>query len=287
MKSMTGFASYKIESDFIKASLSIKSVNSRFLDLTIQLPAYLAAIEQKFRAFISDKIARGKIDLNVRVYSTKLPSEVIIDSSSAKAISDALKQLNRIVGIKGQLTLSHLLGFDGIITYERSIDSDALWEKFLPALEICVVNLNKERIREGLETRKDFESKLLILETNIEKIDKLSLEVEQKLKQNIRNKFEEVLGNILDENRIMTELASLLVKYSINEELVRLRSHITAFRLTMDEEVCGKKLDFICQEIHRETNTLGSKSADSVISMAVINMKDAIENIREQVRNIE
>lgn len=287
MISMTGYGAYRLDSEFVKANLSLKSVNSRFFDLSIQMPAYLAPIEQNFREKISASVFRGKLDLHIKLLSLNMASDVIIDSNSAKAISASLKKLCKELEMDDSIYLNHLLGFEGIISYERNIDTEALWKAFLPALEHCIADLNKGREREGQETRRDLEEKLSILESNLGKIELMAPEQENRFKAMIKSRFEEVLGTIVEENRMLTELAALLVKYSINEEIVRLRSHIEAFRLSMDEKHCGKKLDFICQEINRETNTIGSKSTDSEISRSVIKMKDAVENMREQIRNIE
>jgi len=126
-----------------------------------------------------------------------------------------------------------------------------------------------------------------LLETALDTIASAVPDMESSLRTTLRSRFEEVMGDLVDENRILAELASYLAKHTINEEVVRLRSHIAAFRSTMDEPLCGKKLDFICQEMNREANTIGSKSADARVSGAVITMKDAVENIREQARNVE
>jgi len=145
------------------------------------------------------------------------------------------------------------------------------------------LNANGKVLLPGL----DLEQKLGSLESALDTIELAVPDMESSLRTMLRSRFEEVMGDLVDESRILAELASYLAKHTINEEIVRLRSHIAAFRMTMDEPLCGKKLDFICQEMNREANTIGSKSADVRISGAVISMKDAVENIREQARNIE
>jgi uncharacterized protein (TIGR00255 family) len=183
--------------------------------------------------------------------------------------------------------LSHVLGIDGILAFERKADTDALWLTLLPVLEACVKAFNLEREREGTHTRHDLEQKLKELKSALEVVESVAPGLESTIKATLRKKFEEVMGDLVDEARLLSEIASYLAKHTVNEEIVRLRSHIKSFESTMNETVCGKKLDFICQEINREANTIGSKSASADVSDAVIRMKDAVENIREQIRNIE
>ncbi len=287
MKSMTGYGAARLDAPAIRASLVVKAWNNRFLELSVQMPGYLGPIERRIRDFVESRVARGKVELSIRVLGGDMPTDVVIDASSAQSVAEAIRRLALAAGIDEPVRLSHLLGIDGMLNYERNIDANALWTELEPALHSCLDAFDAEREREGEATGADLEAKLLLLGSSLDIIEALTPEIEASIRATLRARFEEVMGNLVDEARILGELASYLARHTVNEEIVRLRAHMGAFRKAMAEPVCGKKLDFICQEMNRETNTIGSKSADSRISDAVIRMKDAVENIREQVRNIE
>jgi len=287
MKSMTGFGAYRLDSPALKATMTIKSWNNRFLELSVQMPGYLAPAERALRDIVAARVGRGKVELSIRVLSCDMPTEVVVDAAGAKAVAEAIRTLGRAAGLDEPVRLSHLLGIDGIVAYERNVDAEALLEALAPALSACLDAFDAEREREGAATKRDLEAKLASLETALDAIELAGPGLEAKARLSLRARFEEVMGDMVDESRILGELASYLAKHTINEEIIRLRSHIAAFRQAMGEPVCGKKLDFICQEMNREANTIGSKSSDPAVSGAVIAMKDAVENIREQARNVE
>ncbi|MBN2873815.1 MAG: YicC family protein [Spirochaetales bacterium] len=287
MKSMTGYGSSRLETQALTATIGAKSWNNRFMELTLQIPAYFGPIERRLRELVESRVRRGKVELSIRVLGGDTPTDVIVDTASARSVAEAIRRLAEAAGIEEHVRLSHLLGIDGMLTYERSIDADSLWQSLAPAVVACLDGLNAERDREGEATRVDLEEKLETLGRSLDAIENLTPELEVTIRSSLRSRFEEVMGDLVDESRILVEIASYMAKHTINEEIVRLRSHIDAFRKAMDETACGKKLDFICQEMNREANTIGSKSADSRVSDAVIAMKDAVENIREQVRNVE
>ena len=287
MKSMTGYGAARLDSPTIRASLVVKAWNTRFRELSVRMPVYLGPTERRVREFVESRGARGKVELAIRVLVGDMPTDVVIDATSAKAVAEAVRRLAVAAGIDEPVRLSHLLGVDGMLSYERNVDAEALWTELEPALSACLKAFDAEREREGAATAADLEEKLRSLEAALDVIEGATPEIEASIKANLRARFVEVMGDLVDEARILGELASYLAKHTINEEIVRLRSHIAAFRKAMAEPVCGKKLDFICQEMNREANTIGSKSADARVSDAVIRMKDAVENIREQARNVE
>ncbi|HAE23276.1 MAG TPA: YicC family protein [Spirochaetaceae bacterium] len=287
MKSMTGYGAARLDSPLIKAQLTMKALNNRYLELTLNLPSLLSAYERRIRDTIESRIRRGKVDFSIKILGGELPTEVHVDAGAARAISAALRDLAAAAGIDEPIKLSHLLGIEGILSFHRSVDADGLWESLVPAVNACIDAFEAERLKEGASARADLERQLGAIEASVLDIAARADELDAQIRVELRRRFEEVLGDLVDETRILTELASYLAKHTINEELVRLKAHIASFRATLDEEQCGKKLDFICQELNRETNTIGSKSAQVEVSAAVIRMKDAIENIREQVRNVE
>jgi len=287
MKSMTGFGAARIDAPGLKASVQMKSWNNRYLEISLLMPSYLMPLDRSIRDYLESRIARGKVEVSIRLHGGDVPTEVSIDESSAKAVVDALRSLGSTLGMDEPVRLSHVLGIDGILAFERKADTDSLWLTLAPVLEACVEAFNSEREREGAHTREDLEQKLDELRTALATVETAAPGLEAAIKTNLRKKFEEVMGDLVDEARLLSEIASYLAKHTVNEEIVRLRSHIKSFQASMNEPVCGKKLDFICQEINREANTIGSKSASADVSDAVIRMKDAVENIREQIRNIE
>jgi len=287
MKSMTGYGAARLDSPTLRASIILKSWNSRFLDLSIQMPAYLGALERRIRELVESRVSRGKLELNIRVLGGDMPSNVSVDTSSAKAVADAVRNLAKAAGIEEPLRISHLLGIEGMVSFERNIDADSIWNLLAPVLDACLEAFDVERMREGATTAVDLDEKLLVLESALQLIQGVAPELEASIRTSLRSRFEEVMGSLVDEGRILGELSAYLARHTISEEITRLRSHITAFRTAMMELACGKKLDFICQEMNREANTIGSKSADARISDAVIRMKDSVENLREQVRNVE
>ncbi len=287
MKSMTGYGASRLDAPLIKAQLTMKSLNNRYLELTLNLPSLLSAYERRIRDAIEGRIRRGKVDFSIKILGGELPTEVHVDTGAARAISVALRELAAAAGLEEPLRLSQLLGLEGILSFHRSADADGLWESLEPALGACIDAFEAERKKEGESARADLERQLSSIEASLKEVAAKADELDAQIRAELRRRFEELLGDLVDETRILTEVASYLAKHTINEELVRLTAHIASFRASLDEEQCGKKLDFICQELNREANTIGSKSAQAEVSAAVIRMKEAIENIREQVRNVE
>jgi len=287
MNSMTGYGSARLESPLFNASLAIKSWNNRYLELSVNMPAFLAPVEQRVRELLASLIGRGKVELSVRVSQSFVPMRVTVDSSAAQAMAIALRQLARDAGIDASLSLSNLMAVDGLMAFERDADEGQLWSVLEPALSTCLKDFQQSRQKEGEHTAKDMEAKLAILEDAVLKAQELAPSADAAMAADLRKRFVELLGDAAGENRILAETAAYLAKHTINEELVRLRFHLDAFRSAMTQAMCGKKLDFICQELNREANTIGSKSSQFELSSLVIAMKDAIENLREQVRNVE
>lgn len=287
MKSMTGFGSIRVDSPLLAAAITLKSLNNRYLELSLNIPASLAGLERRIRDYIQGRVHRGKVELTVKVLGGDFPTEVIVDTAAAASIASALRELASAAGINEPVRLSHLLGIEGMLSFQRNADADRFWAELEPALDTCVKAFDAERHREGRNARTDMETQLKAMSDAVDMIALRADDLDNQIIEDLRKRFRDVVGDLVDEGRIMTEVASYLAKHTINEELVRLRSHLEAFSQAMDEDHCGKKLDFICQELNRESNTIGSKSAQIEVSSAVIRMKDAIENIREQVRNVE
>jgi uncharacterized protein (TIGR00255 family) len=287
IKSMTGFAHREIEAEGLRGSLGLKSYNNRYLDLAISLPPYFARLEPRFRDYLSSRIVHGKVEAWLRVRQLDVPVRASADLEAAKAVSGVLRDISAACGLDEPVRLSNILSFEGVVAYEREVDEDEIWARLEPELGRCFAEYEESRLREGAATRADIEVQLGRVSRNVESVRGRVPEIEATVKSQLQSRFKEVLGDAVDEQRILTETATLLMKYTINEELARLSAHLSSFARILDEEAPGKKLDFLCQEMNREVNTIGSKSMLLPVSQAVVELKDALENIREQLRNIE
>ena len=288
MKSMTGYAYREFSSDKITVSLEIKGYNSRFLDLSIYLPSWLSPLEPWVREYISSRFARGKVELGIRVKEKDAPVTVTINELAAKAYGEAICGLAKTLGLNEKPGLQTLIGLDGVMEIETSRDIEKYRSIIEPVLASTSDQFEAERIREGKHTEDDILSHLAVIEESLNGVSARVPELEAAIKENIKTRFAELLGDRIDENRILAETAVLLMKYTISEEIKRLSSHLAEFRLELERNPSpGKKLDFLCQEINREINTIGSKTPVLEVSRAVVEMKHALENIREQLKNVE
>ncbi|HCM28041.1 MAG TPA: YicC family protein [Treponema sp.] len=288
MKSMTGYG-YKEKSDErMSLSVELKSYNNRFLEIFVNLPPYLSPLEPRLREYVSSRCERGKVELSLRAKELSAAVSVSIDEGTAVAYLAAIRKLSAALGLDEPVRLSTILSLDGVLQAEKSRDPERYWSAVEPVLADAFGQFESARVREGAATEKDILAHLATLRGCVEEVSLHAPEMEAAIKDNIRVRFREVLGDAVDEARVLTETAVLLVKYSVSEELSRLRSHLVEFESeTGRNSAPGKKLDFLCQEINREVNTIGSKSPVLEVSRAVIRMKDALENIREQLRNVE
>lgn len=288
MISMTGYAYEEVTSEAAVISVEIKSVNSRFLDLSINMPSFLNPVESYFRGKISDKIVRGKVDVNIRLKELQSDVEIFVDENLAKAYGDAVKKIACVTGLSdGGNAMQFVLNQPGVLVSNKTNDAEKYKAMIEPVFNASLEKYLADAKREGDNMKKDLEEKLSKLEECAAFFKQWQPKMENAFKEQITTKFKELLEDKVDENRIMTETAAMLVKYTINEEIVRLHSHITAMKDELkNNPTPGKKLDFICQEMNREINTIGSKNQFSEVGAMVIQAKDALENIREQSKNV-
>lgn len=288
MTSMTGYSYVETSTETSTVSVEIKSVNSRFLDLTINLPPYLNQLESSFRAIISEKVVRGKIDVYIRVKETESDIEIAADTNAAKAYLDAIKKIADATGYSSDIPLSLIISQPGVLNTNQNYDVEKYGQMISPVLKEALDKFCADRKREGENLKKDLLSKLSKLEECAAFFKEWQPKMELIFKEQITAKFKELLADQVDENRIMTETAAMLVKYTINEEIVRLHSHLAAMKTEIENNPApGKKLDFLCQEANREINTIGSKNQFAEVGAMVIASKDSLENIREQAKNVE
>jgi len=287
MTSMTGYAYCEKSGENLSASVEIKGYNSRYLEIYVNLPTWLSSPEMKIRSLVSSVCGRGKIEIHVRVHAHNAPVKIGVNKNAAKAYYDAISVLKNELGIKEKINLSLMLGMEGVLEIEKNRDDDC-WQEIESLFQEALKIFCGEREREGKHTEEDILKHLEIIENSVKTAASFAPVIENTIKENIKSRFNELLGGQVDENRVLSETASLLLKYTISEEISRLNSHLSEFRAEINKNSKpGKKLDFLCQEINREINTIGSKSAIIEVSAEVVKMKEALENIREQLRNVE
>lgn len=334
MRSMTGFGFAEQTDESAYVSVELKSYNNRFLDLVINLPPSLSSLEIQLREYLSERLTRGRVEVYVKVRDLGQALEVRLDESAVRSYVAALERLRTLAGITAPFTLSDLLAIEGILSVDRVRSSEEYWRLIEPMLTRAFKEFDAARMAEGAATKKDIEQQLRRIDQGVANIEALAPQYEVTIRESVRSRFAEVVGDEVDLNRVYTETAALLVRYSINEEVVRMRSHLASFREVLGTARpvptpnatarpatapssssrassassessssqappasisaadssgtgVGKKLDFICQELNREINTAGSKSTMVEINRMGIEIKDAIENIREQLRNVE
>jgi uncharacterized protein (TIGR00255 family) len=288
MKSMTGFAYREHQDERHKITITMKSYNNRFLDILVYLPSFLNPLEQKIREFLFKRISRGRVELYLKASELNQAAQISVDPVYVESYVQALRQLADAAGIRERIRLSHLMRIEGMLKAEQSLDLDAYWLDLEPILESVFQDFDALRQAEGQTTGKDILELLGRIEADIARIEAVAPQLEEKIKNDLRTRFEELTASGIDESRILTETAALMMKSDIHEELVRSRSHLQNFRKTINESApMGKKLDFICQELNREFNTIGAKNLLVEVDEAIVALKDRVEKIREQLRNVE
>lgn len=288
MTSMTGYSFEEKSFDTTTVSVEIKSVNSRFLDLTINLPNFLNSLESYFRSIISENVFRGKVDVFIRIKELESDIEINADTAIAKAYYQAIQKVSESIGLSSQVPLELIINQPGVLNQNKKYDVDKYKELIEPVLKMAIEKFILDRMREGQNLQDDLIEKVLKLNKCAEFFKEWQPKMEEYFKEQITAKFQELLQENYDQNRVMTETAAMLVKYTINEEIVRLQSHLKAIENEIrNNNTPGKKIDFLCQEINREINTIGSKNQFAEVGAIVIEAKDSIENIREQAKNVE
>lgn len=292
-KSMTGFGRATSEKGKNRIfSLEMKSVNHRYLDMNIRMPRSMVSLEEKIRKVISSKLSRGKVEIfiNYKDYA-KNQGEAVLNEELAKSYINSLEQLKTLFpNMQNDLNLSLVAKYPDIITIEeKSENLESIWEELNFLLNQAIENMISMRKVEGDKLAGDILQKCDNIESIVACIEKKADVIVGAYKKRLEERLKKLLGEVpVDENRVAMEVAVFADKASIDEEIIRLGSHINQLRktLTLNEPI-GRKLDFIVQEMNREANTIASKSTDLEITNKVIDIKNIIEKIREQVQNIE
>ena len=287
MKSMTGYghAVYRTDDYFIECE--IKGYNSRYLDIIHNISSSLASFEGLVDAAIKEKAKRGRVEVSLKLHVIKSSVELAIDEGLAVAYRDAYKRLASITDSASPV-LSDYTSVEGILTPLKTDEASVYQSGVESVLAEALEAFGNGKIREGEGTRKDLVRLGAQFEASLDCIKSRSGELEAHYRTLLEEKYEELTGRKAGDSDFISELGAILVRYSINEEISRLTVHIAEYnQLVSSEEPVGKKLDFLCQEMQRECNTIASKSQLVEINLLVVSMKDDIENIREQIRNIE
>ena len=288
MISMTGYGYSEFQNERVRFTLEIKTYNNRYLDLILNMPAPLSPLEARVRSLMNQTLKRGRVEVYLRMKELEEDLSLIVDPAAVRSYAETLRKIQGIAGIDGALSLGHILSMDGVIKTEKNRDLELYWEILKPLFEDVLEQLMEDRRREGASTEKDIMGQVAFLEDRVGHIANLAPEMEKNIDKSLRGKFTELLEGQVDETRLLSEIAVQLVRFDINEEIVRLKTHFASFREVAGmAEPVGKKLDFLCQEINREINTIGSKSTLVEINRYVVDMKDSLEKVREQLRNVE
>ena len=287
LKSMTGFGKATLEINDKTVTAEIRSLNSKGTDISLRLASGLRNYELELRNELSKQLERGKIDLSIYIESNKVETPVEINMDLAKSYHEQLKKLGSELNETLTDGLAQVLKFPDVLKSERKEMDEEEWKNIKLCVQEAVLQLNKFREVEGLSLKNDFEERLAKIESCLEEIKKLDLLRINGIKDRIRNNIEELIGKSkIDENRFEQEMIYYVEKLDINEEKVRLKTHLDYFRETCKENSSGRKLNFISQEIGREINTIGSKANDAPMQKLVVIMKDELEKIKEQANNV-
>lgn len=291
LRSMTGFGRYELTDEKFKLSVEIKSVNHRYLDLSIKMPRCFNCFESAIRSQIKNDIQRGKVDMFISFedYSQDRVS-LKYNHLLAQEYMQYFKKMEEEFQIPNDITVSRLAGLPEIFSMEQQqTDEDELWQVLSEAIQKATEKFLHARELEGAQLRSDLIAKLDYLLSLTDKVEERSPQIVKEYRERLYERLTEVLESTgIDENRIMTEAALFADKVCVDEEIVRLKTHITHMREALSAgDSIGRKLDFLAQEMNREANTTLSKANDVLLADIAIDMKTEIEKIREQVQNIE
>lgn len=290
--SMTGFGKAEKIIDGTTIAIEVRTLNSRYLDLVFKAPRAFLYKENEIKEFIKRKIERGKITLTLTIESSNLLlTNFTLDQNLVKQYTAMLREASSKAGLSGEVTLDHVLKFSDVFMSNANGETDdALWKAVLACVDQALDELNVMRRAEGMEMAKDLLSRLKEIESNLDKIEALSKTAVPEELEKLRERIKKLLEKTdFDPQRLEMELAVIADKVDITEELVRFRSHNKMFAdlINGKQQQIGRKLNFITQEMGRETNTMGSKSSQSDVIHTVVAIKEELEKLREQIQNVE
>lgn len=288
--SMTGFSKADINRKGMKVTAEIRSVNGRGLDVNLRLPKSLADKEFEIRDRIKKVISRGSISINLYTEADTTSKEFNLNTGLAKGIKDELDACRKELKIKETIKMEHVLQFSNFFTQrEAEVDANLEWTLAKDAISKSLKLLVNMRKREGSNIARDIDKRIKNVHSLIKSIEENEIDRLPREREKLRQRIAQVFDNDeIDESRLQMEMVILADKLDISEECVRMQSHIKLFFETIKEnESNGRKLNFLLQEMLRETNTIGSKCNDSTIAHKVVSIKEELERVREQVQNVE
>ena len=291
VRSMTGYGRARQTRNGRDITVEVRSVNNRYLDCNVKMPRAYVFAEDAMKALVQKAISRGKVDVFVTVDASAADVSVVqVNEPLARGYYEALIRLKEMFSLEGDVTPAVLAKFPDVLTVTKAEeDLETVCADICAVLEEALSAYNKMRATEGEKLCQDIIGRAGTIETVVGKVEQRSPETVQEYRQRLEGKIRELLQSAtIDESRILTETAIVADKLAVDEETVRLRSHLSQLRaMVQGSEPVGRKLDFLIQEINRECNTIGSKCNDLTIAQDVVNMKAEVEKIREQVQNIE
>ena len=294
MKSMTAFGRGRLDTEKRSVTVEIKSVNSRFFDCSVKMPRSLSLLEERIKNYIQkNAVSRAKVDVYITVDEhVSADTTVEIDTGVAESYILALRTLRDSFGLADDISVMTVARNQDIFKTRRAeVDIEGEWNELCPVIDAAIADYVSMREKEGARAEADITAKIELLRSYLKEVEEISLTdtvgYRDKLEARIRAILDDAAATV-DENRLLTECAVWADKIAIDEEIVRLRSHFEAFfEIAGAPEPAGRKLDFLMQEMNRETNTIGSKANNARIARTVVNMKGELEKIREQIQNIE
>ena len=289
--SMTGYGSAKGTVEGLNISAELKSVNNRYLDVSVRLPRGFLFAEEAIKAAVQQHISRGKVDVFLTVDSSQAADTVVrVNEPLLRAYLDAIDSIAAEHGLQNDVTALSVARFPDVLSVEKAeADQDALRAGLVALMDEALAEYDRMRLREGQKLREDVESRLVTIEALVTEVETHAPEPVEAYHNRLRQKLESVLeGKDVDEARVITECAVFADRVAVDEETVRLRSHIAQMRQMLAAgSPFGRKADFLIQEFNRESNTIGSKCQNADIAKVVVDLKSEIEKIREQIQNIE
>ena len=288
---MTGFGRCQGIVDGYEIQVEIRSVNHRYFEFNSRIPRSFSYLDEKLKSFINERVSRGKVEVSVTILKNEgVEAEIEVNQEIALGYVIALRNANIKLGLNDDLSLSDITRFPDVFKIQKvQDDEEIVWNA---VKQVCLEALNKfidMRETEGTKMYEDISSRLDFIEEKTNEIEKISPLISENYKNRLYSKIKETLEDRdIDEQRILTEVAIFSDKIAVDEETVRLHSHVSQFRdLINSNEPVGRKLDFLVQELNREVNTIGSKAQDLSVTKTVVELKSEIEKIREQIQNIE
>ena len=290
IKSMTGYGKSNMSKNLREYQVEIKSVNHRYLDVSVKMPRSLSYLEEEIKKAVSAKVTRGKVDVFITFNNNSLEGrDIKINTEIARMYIKELRNLAEAEGIIADIPVTEISKLPDVLTIQNNQDDETIKNELLEVTNKAIENLVGMRKVEGEKIAQDLLVRIQDIEEKVQKISSLSTGLIDEYVVKLKTRIKELLQDQeIDEARLAQEVVIYADKCSIEEEVTRLNSHIYQFReLLNSNEAVGKKIDFMIQEMNRETNTIGSKANNLEITNEVINMKTQLENIREQVQNIE